>query len=255
VLALKLFLVPFFLAIVSHVSRRWGPGVGGWLAGLPLVTGPILFILALENDAAFTAQAAASSLSAVASGIIFGAVYSHLCLRNRWPVAASGGIGAWLLVSAGLAELPGGVLPAAAAAATALLAAPRLFPSPPEVGALRAGGRFELPLRMTVAVLLVLFTTGIADRIGSQWTGLIAMFPVVSTVLAVSSHQGPGPGFAVTLLRALARGLYAIAGYCVVIALFLPQWGVALTYLAAVAAALVTQWFTRPRPAPNVHDR
>lgn len=254
-LALKLFLVPFFLAVVSWVSRRWGPGVGGWLAGMPLVTGPILFILALENDAVFTAQAAAASLSAVVSAIVFGAVYSHLCLRNGWPVAAAGAIAAWLAASAGLAELPGTVLPALGLAVVSLLVAPRLFPAPPAFGALRAERRYDLPLRMVVAVLLVFFTTGIADKVGSEWTGLIAMFPLLSTILAVFSHAGQGPGFAVTMLRGLAKGLYALTSYCVVIALFLPEWGVALTYLAAVAAALVTQWFTRPRPAPNVHDR
>lgn len=249
-LALKLFLVPLFLVIVSYVSRRWGPGVGGWLAGMPLVTGPILFILALENDAAFTAQAAESSLAAVASAIVFAAVYSHLCLHSGWPVAAAGAVGAWLLASAGLAELPGGVLPAAGAAAAALVAGPRLFPAPPALGALRAERRYDLPLRMAVAVSLVLFTTGIADRIGSEWTGLVAMFPVLSITLAVSSHHGQGPGFAVTMLRALARGLYAITCYCLVITLFLPHWGVALTYLGAVAAALLAQWTTRPRRAP-----
>lgn len=246
-LALKLFLVPFFLAIVSHASRRWGPGVGGWLAGMPLVTGPILFILALENDAVFTAHAAAASLSAVVSAIVFGAVYSHLCLRNGWPVAAAGAIGAWLAASAGLAELPGTVLPALVLAVVSLVVAPRLFPSPPAFGAMRAERRYDLPLRMVVAVALVLFTTGIADKVGSGWTGLIAMFPLLSTILAVFSHAGQGPGFAVTMLRALAKGLYALTAYCVVIALFLPDWGVALTYLAAVAAAMVTQWFTRPR--------
>lgn len=246
-LALKLLLVPFFLAIVSHVSRRWGPGVGGWLAGMPLVTGPILFILALENDAVFTSQVAESSLAAVASAIVFAAVYSHLCLRNGWLVTAAGAVGAWLLASAGLTALPGGMLPAAGAAAAALAAGPWLFPVPPAFGALRAERRYDLPLRMAVAVSLVLFTTGIADRIGSEWTGLIAMFPVLSIILAVSSHHGQGPGFAVTMLRALAKGLYAITAYCVVIALFLPEWGVAFTYLAAVAAALVAQWFTRPR--------
>jgi len=249
VLALKLFLVPFFLAIVSYVIRRWGPGVGGWLAGMPLVTGPILFILALEQDAAFTSQAAVASLSAVASAIVFAAAYAHLCLRNGWPIAVAGATAAWIVASAGLAELPGKVLPALGLAVASLVVAPRLFPVPPALGALRAERRYDLPLRMVVAVLMVLFTTGIADRVGSGWTGLIAMFPLLSGILAAFSHSGQGPGFAVTMLWGLAKGLYAITAYCVVVALFLPDWGVALTYLAAVAAALVAQWFTRPRRA------
>ncbi|MEW5865130.1 MAG: hypothetical protein AB1773_16295, partial [Pseudomonadota bacterium] len=86
-LALKLLLVPSLLAAVTLASRRWGPRAGGWLAGLPLVTGPILFILALEHGADFAARAAVASLSAVAAAVAFGAAYSHACLRFGWAPA------------------------------------------------------------------------------------------------------------------------------------------------------------------------
>ena len=48
-LALKLLLVPCFLLLVSLAGRRWGAHVVGWLAGLPVVAGPILYFLALEQ--------------------------------------------------------------------------------------------------------------------------------------------------------------------------------------------------------------
>ena len=57
-LALKLVVVPTFLALVSLAARRWGPGFAGWLAGLPVVAGPILVFIALERGAAFASDAA-----------------------------------------------------------------------------------------------------------------------------------------------------------------------------------------------------
>ena len=48
-LALKLLLVPALLAAISMAGKRWGPGVAGWLAGFPSLTGPILFFLAIER--------------------------------------------------------------------------------------------------------------------------------------------------------------------------------------------------------------
>lgn len=246
-LALKLFLVPAFLALVSHASRRWGPSVGGWLAGMPLVTGPILFILALENEASFTARVAAFSLSAVVAAIVFGASYSHLCLRLGWLASALGALAAWFASAALLTLLPGSVLPSLVAAIAALLVAPRLFPKPPPVGALRAEPRYELPLRMGVAVCMVLFTTGIAQIIGTGWTGLLSMFPLLSTILAVFSHRAQGPGFAVIILGALAKGLYALTAYCLVVALFLESQGIAVTYVGAVLAVILVQAITRPR--------
>jgi len=61
VLALKLLLVPSFLILITLASKRWGPGVAGWLAGLPVSAGPILFIVALEQGHVFAASAAAAS--------------------------------------------------------------------------------------------------------------------------------------------------------------------------------------------------
>ena len=63
-LALKLFLVPACLALLSLAARAWGPRIAGWLAGLPIVAGPILFFLALERGTAFGAQAAGAALGA-----------------------------------------------------------------------------------------------------------------------------------------------------------------------------------------------
>ena len=246
-IALKLFLVPFFLAAVSFASRRWGPKVGGRLAGLPLVTGPILFILSLERGTEFTAQAATASLSAVVAAVAFGAAYSHACLRMGWLPSFLVALAAWCLCAAALAELPATVWAALAAALASLLAAPWLFPNSPPLGALRAEPRYELPLRMVVAVLMTLFTTGLAETMGTVWTGLVGMFPVLSSLLAVFCQRAQGPAFAILILRNLATGLYALTAFCLVVALLLTELGIAPTFIAAVLAAALAQWITRLR--------
>lgn len=40
-LLIKLLLTPLSMLAVSWAARRWGPGIGGLLAGLPLTSGPI----------------------------------------------------------------------------------------------------------------------------------------------------------------------------------------------------------------------
>jgi hypothetical protein len=52
-LALKLTLVPLLIYLVTLAGRRWGPAVAGWLSAFPIVAGPILFALTLEQGAAF----------------------------------------------------------------------------------------------------------------------------------------------------------------------------------------------------------
>ena len=60
--ALKLLLAPLLILLATLAGRRWGPAVGGWLAGLPLTSGPVSLILALEQGPEFAARAALGTL-------------------------------------------------------------------------------------------------------------------------------------------------------------------------------------------------
>jgi hypothetical protein len=44
---IKLILTPLAITAIALAGRRWGPAVGGWIAGLPLTSGPVSLYLAL----------------------------------------------------------------------------------------------------------------------------------------------------------------------------------------------------------------
>src|SRR5215210_8058264 len=92
VLVLKLLLVPLFIWGVTLVSRRWGPTVGGWLSAFPVVSAPILFFIALEHGATFTAHAAVGTLSAVLANIAFGISYAWVATRFSWLLSLIAGL-------------------------------------------------------------------------------------------------------------------------------------------------------------------
>jgi uncharacterized membrane protein (GlpM family) len=98
-LALKLLLVPIFIGLVSLAGKRWGPTIAGWLAGFPVVTGPILLLLWLEQGAKFARGAAVYSLAAVVPGMVFAVVYAWASRRWRWPLTAALAYGAWSLAA------------------------------------------------------------------------------------------------------------------------------------------------------------
>jgi hypothetical protein len=99
----------------------------------------------------------------------------------------------------------------------------------------------ELLLRMVAGAAMVLAVTATAEALGPAWTGLFAAFPVMSTVLAVFSHRANGPGFAAALLRAMVGGFYSFIAFCLTVSLLLAHASVAVTFAAAVAAAVVVQ--------------
>ena len=246
-LTLKLTLVPVFLLLITLASRRWGPQIAGWIAALPVVTGPILFVIALERGADFTAGAATASLSGVAAAVSFGAAYSHCARVTAWPGALLGGLGAWLAAAAVLAMVPASLILSLVIALASLLAVPYVFPKPgPQVKGV-TGGNGELLLRMAAGAALTLAVTMLAGALGAWWSGLLAVSPLLSSVLAVFSHRNQSAGFAAALLRGLAGGLYSFLVFCLVLALALPRLGIAGGFVCAIAAAIAVQAATRGR--------
>jgi hypothetical protein len=56
-------MTPILISLVSLASRRFRRTVGGWLVAFPLISGPVVLFLKIENGAQFTAAAAAGCLS------------------------------------------------------------------------------------------------------------------------------------------------------------------------------------------------
>ncbi len=241
-LALKLFLVPSLIAAISLASRRWGPAVAGWLSGFPVVSAPVLFILGLEQGPGFAASAAAATLAAVAAVLVFVIAYAWLATRATWPPSLAGALAAYALAIGLIYAIP---LPLAANAGLlygAIWAAPRAFPQL-HGGATRAPPLTvgEIVLRMAAAALLVLGVTTFANDLGTRWSGLFAMFPVVGIVLSVSSQRHAGAAFTVRLLRGMVLGFYAFTTFCLALALAVPALGLGGGFCTALAAAALVQ--------------
>lgn len=240
-LALKLLLVPAFLLLVSLAGKRWGASVAGWLAGLPVVAGPILFFLALERGAVFAADAAAMSLSAVLASVAFSVAYSHAAHRLPWPVALALGLCAWGAGAWALSALPVSAALALAISLLTLWLAPRLFPAARVQASARSISAVELACRMGAGAALTLGVTWVAASVGPAWSGLLAVFPILGIVLAVFSHRSQGSAFAAALLSAMATGLYSFVAFCFVLSLALVPLGVATAFVLATGASLAVQ--------------
>lgn len=249
-LLLKLLLIPGFLLLISLAGKRWGPSVAGWLSGLPVVVGPILFFLAVEQGPAFAAQSATAALSAMFAMITFCVVYARVAQRANWPVALVIGLASWTAVAVVLSLIPASLLFSTIAASTALLAAPYLFPAVQPLSSGPAPKSDRLLWRMLAGALLTLAVTLLASTVGERWSGLLAVFPVLGSVMAVFSQQTRGPAFTAALLRATATGMYAFAAFCLTLALALPLWGWG-AFVVGVAVSLAMLLVTKRLAAPR----
>src|SRR5512141_2731996 len=85
-------MAPLIIGSASLAGRRWGSAVSGWLVGMPLTTGPVVFFVALSHDAAFAERAALGVLSGGFSLVIYAVSYAWLATRYKWYIAISGAL-------------------------------------------------------------------------------------------------------------------------------------------------------------------
>src|SRR5580704_16628200 len=83
-LILKLTIVPLGLLVFGIVERLHGPRVAGWLAGFPIVGGPLLLFMTLDYGLAFGAQAALGAWFGLVPWIAFTMTYAFCSRRLNW---------------------------------------------------------------------------------------------------------------------------------------------------------------------------
>ncbi|GAB3357939.1 hypothetical protein [Lysobacter tyrosinilyticus] len=241
-LALKLLIVPIFIVLITLAARRWGPQVAGMMAGFPLVAGPILLFICIERGHAFAANAAAASVSAVIAALVFGVVYAWMCRSRAWWWSLPAALAAWAATAFALAHLQLPLMAATVITLGALWLAPRSLPAASPTTTAKPAPYTEILARMTAGALLVAAVTGAAGALGSRWSGLMAMFPVLASVLCMFSQRSQGPAYVAQLVRGMMAGYFSFAAFCVTLAVLLPAVTTAVAFIAGLAAAFVLQF-------------
>lgn len=259
-LAVKLLLAPLFVVGASLTARRFGPRIGGLVGGLPVVAGPILLAYALAHGRSFAAGAAGGTLLGLVSLIAFVVVYGRLAGRLLWAWSMICGWLAFGLVTAVFSAFTVSPGLALALAAVALVAGLAWLPHPRQASVSRgAPPAWDLSLRAGCALALVLTLTAIAGWLGPQLSGLLAPFPIITTVLATFTHAQRGHEEALRLLRGMIAGFGAFALFCFTLAISLRSLGTAEGFALATGVALATQAivlsFARRDPALETAPR
>jgi hypothetical protein len=255
-LAAKILLSPLCVVAVSLAGRRWGVAVAGVLGGLPVVAGPILLIETLLHGRDFGADAAAGTLIGLTALTAFVVVYGRVAAAaGPVPTVLCG----WTAFLLGVAVLSLVQPPAASSlvfVGACFALGLRLLPPTPWPPAAAAPPWWDLPARALAALGLVLALTAIAGELGPHLSGLLAPFPIITSVLAVFTHAHGGVAQVGVLLHNFLLGFYGFAAFCFALALALPELQTAAAFGLATAAALAVQAMTfllrsRLLPAPS----
>jgi hypothetical protein len=238
---LKLILAPVILGGASLAGRRWGPTVSGWLIGLPLTSGPVIFFVSLSHDTAFISSTIMGTLNGGFSLVAFCLTYAWLATRFNWQISITAGMSVFfaiVLIMQNLVFLP--LAPLLVSVVLVILLGLRLMPKGMrlESNDVRPGA-WDIPARILIGTGFIILLTEIAPLIGPRLTGLLATIPLYTAILTVFAHRLQGPAGAAGVLRGLLFGLFGFVGFFLTLSLLIERAGVTIGFLAAIAATLL----------------
>ena len=238
-LLIKLALMPTIMGLVTLVGRKWGMTIGGWVSSLPWVAGPISVFLAIEQGVSFAANAAVSALAGVIGLVGFCWVYLRLVFQFSWIICSLAGFCTYMslaLILRYALPLPAWIIFAVVLLSIAL--AIQSFPKPAAITSPAKPPKYDIPLRMAVATVFVLFVTVLAHLLGTAWSGLLTPFPILTSILAAFTHSQQGPEATVRTIRGLGLGLFGFASFFFVVCLLIGTFPLPIAYSVAFLAAI-----------------
>lgn len=241
-LLLKLLLVAASALLSSLAARRFGHAVGGTLAGLPMIAGPIMGFVLEATPVESVRDIALATLVCLPATVAHLVVFAWSAMRWPWWISlalanlAFFGLGALLPLLA---------LPPAAVCTLALavlaIGRPLMPRLPVRHGAVDIPA-IELACRVVAAMgvaWLIIRSAGVAP---AAFSGLLLAVPITGNVLPCFTLPRYGDAATVALLRGFVRGLSGFGAFFVVLALGLghaPAWAVyVMAWTVALAVAL-----------------
>jgi len=237
---LKLIVTPLLMWAVSLASRRWGGLLGGLLSGMPITSALVMVFLCLEQGSGFAVNAVPGALGGLAA--VQASYVCYLFSSRRVGIVPTVLISLGCYGIAAYAFTHWGGLPVTLAAilclVTLLVWATGREERPAQLAQIKARW-WEIPLRMVAATSLLMLTTGTARWLGPAVSGMLAPIPVIAWPLVVFSHVQGGRYSMAAMIRGNAIGGVGVIAFYLVIGRLLEHLGIALTFLLAIALAVV----------------
>lgn len=214
----KLVTTPLIITLVYGIERRYGHAVAGLVFGFPLTSALATAFLAAEQGPLFARDTVPGMMAGITTLGVFLLAFGHAAARRpKWPWALGAAFLAYVPTALALGWLGLGFAASTALAVVVLAAAVAGMPRDLGAVAARPHGRWELPLRAAIGTVLVAAITEAARDLGPVGTGLLLLFPAVTSTLASFVLSRAGPAAVVRMLRSLAWGCFSFVAFFAVV--------------------------------------
>ncbi len=229
---------------LAFIAENSSARIAGVLSGFPSGMAIIIFFLGVDNGTEFVVHSVDHTILGSLGAMVFAYVYyrvSNVGERSHLVLSWAAALIAFLITGDILIRLE---LPIIAQVVLAFLSMglfARLFHSVKD-SAIKQKVPFTykiLIFRSVIAVLMVLFITGIAEMVGTQWAGVLSGFPSTFAPFLFVIHLTYGSKVAATLLKNYILGIGASICYSVSVINFYPRYDLYLgTLLSFVTSSI-----------------
>lgn len=233
--------MPSVIALITYISKKWGDSLGGVVAGLPWVAGPIIYFIAIERGHQFAIDSIPGLMAGVISWFSFLVVYILLGIRYNPIISLSIGYIIYFAIGFFINLL----IPSFSIHfwyVTALLfTLIVLYFFPGANHAIQQEERklsFEIPLRMIAATFFVLAITFFSEMLGPDWSGILTPFPVLTTILAIFTHYTRGIKTTQQVFKGLMTGSVGFLTFFYLLTWLLPQMSLNNVFLIGISINL-----------------
>lgn len=263
-LALRMLLVALFVVLVAVVAERLGPFLGAMVASLPLYTGPVYLLLALEHGPAYIAAATVTSVAICGANPVLVLLYALLARGHNVAISLFGGLAGWVgcafLVRSQTWSLAEALLFVTPIYAVAVWLAQGFTRG---VAPRRAERRWsDLALRAVLVALLTGIVVVTSRHVPPEVTGILSVVPILMSSLVLVLHpRVGGPATAALLAHTLGGLVGMVIGFAAVhLAIpLLGLWpalgaGLAITVVWNISLIGLRRLVARPPPtrAPSI---
>lgn len=244
ILILKLLLTPIIIGVTTLVGRKWGAAMSGWLVGLPLTSGPVVFFIALSHDRVFAFQTILGILSGGFSLVAYVLVYAWVANKLNWLMAIITSIFVFASFTYFLQNFSFAFMPLFFAVLITIIIGIYFMPKYQIVQSKASETKWDIPLRIFLGTSFIIFVTAIAPSIGAKLSGLLSTVPLFVSILTVFTHYHQGSAAAINVLRGLIYGLFAFVFFYFTLGSLILNSSLAFSFCIAMLAALLIQGLT-----------
>jgi len=257
-LALKMAMTATIVVFATLAVERSGAFIGALIAALPTAASAAYIILGLEHTPAFISASAIGSLAGGAAVLIFSLCYAVLAQRHGLVLSLTVATAVWFMAAAASrlvdwTPVTAVIVNAVVFAITIPASARYRHVVVPRSAVKRTA--YDIPLRALTAALVVAVVTTASHRIGSFFSGVFAVFPIVmgSSMIVLHPRLG-GPAAAAMFAHAQVPLIGLALGFLSIHYLAEPI-GVWWAYAVGLSICIgwnALLWLAQPARTPSV---